>query len=164
MEKAQVALKLLLDATGVGPDISTVARRKAVQKCVYLVQCAGIRLGYHYNWYVKGPYSPALTRDYYALAERLGTPLDDSDQYSLNDAQKEKIDAIRPLLKAPEGVDLDAPEWLELLASLHFLLTQRKQSREEARDTLAREKAHVVRYADDALEALQEARLTDVAL
>src|SRR3712207_9330456 len=43
--------------------------RKRVQKAVYIGQLTGVDLGYRFSWYVKGPYSTALTRDYYDLAE-----------------------------------------------------------------------------------------------
>lgn len=159
MKQSQIVLKLILDETGVGTSIETVADRKAVQKAVYLAQAAGVDLGYHYNWYLKGPYSPALTRDYYPLADALGGPLDDSGSYELNHAMASRIDEIKPALVVPGDLDLGSDDWLELLASLHFLLIRRKQSFDEAKATLKLEKPHIAEYADRGLGALESADL-----
>lgn len=161
MEQTQIALKLVLEATGVGTDIGTVDRRKTVQKAVYLAKAAGVHLGYHYNWYLKGPYSPSLTRDYYPLADAVGTPADDSAGYALQDAVLTRLDGIKPAFVVPDGVDLEMGDWLELLASVHFLLTKRRQDREQARATLAKEKAHIVEYFDAAIASLTALDLLD---
>lgn len=47
----------------------TLEGRKQFQKTIYLMQAFGIDLGYEYNWYVHGPYSPDLAEVGYALAE-----------------------------------------------------------------------------------------------
>ena len=72
MEQKLIALKMFLDALGVPETIDTIDDRKRVQKAVYLGQLSGIDLGYRFGWYLKGPYSPALTRDYFGLAEAIG--------------------------------------------------------------------------------------------
>jgi len=43
--------------------------RLILQKTVYLMQEFGLNIGYSFSWYLRGPYSPNLTRDTYGLAE-----------------------------------------------------------------------------------------------
>ncbi len=43
--------------------------RLRLQKYVYLANFFGIDLGYSYNLYLRGPYSPDLAEDYYSLTE-----------------------------------------------------------------------------------------------
>ena len=44
--------------------------RIAVQKLTYILQYGfGDNLGYHFNWYVHGPYSPQLAKDFYKLED-----------------------------------------------------------------------------------------------
>ena len=63
-----LALKLVLEALGVGTNIGNVTERKEKQKAIYLVKAlTGLDLGYSYGWYIRGPYSPSLANDYYEL-------------------------------------------------------------------------------------------------
>ena len=63
----EIALNLVLRAIGESTQISSVDDRMRIQKAIYLSQEFGIPLGYNYSWYVKGPYSPGLTQDYYGM-------------------------------------------------------------------------------------------------
>lgn len=159
MESSQIALKLLLDSLGISPAIKTVNQRMAVQKGVYIAQLAGVDFGYRYNWYVRGPYSPALTRDYYALDKALTAGEDEFNGRGLRGAVQDKLANIKPLLQVPSDVDLNQAHWLELVASVHYLLMQRRKSEMEMKATLADEKAHVVEYVDEALTRLKELKL-----
>jgi len=51
-------------------NISTFEDRLRLQKIVYIAKHFGIDLGYSYNLYLRGPYSPELARDYYTLYEQ----------------------------------------------------------------------------------------------
>lgn len=159
MESGQLALKLLLDELDVEPVIRTVSQRKAVQKSVYLAQLSGVDFGYHYNWYVMGPYSPGLTRDYYALEKALAEGDQSYDSRELRGAVRRKLDAIKPLLTVPDGVQLNQANWLELVASLHYLLKQRSKSLESARAIIEDQKTHVADYVDSAYDALAALKL-----
>ena len=121
MEERCIALKLLLDALSVPSQIETVADRKRVQKAVYLMQLTGLDLGYQYGWYLMGPYSPGLTRDYYDLAESLGEGDDEHKNVTLRAPVLESLKRITPLLTVPRSVPLEQPAWLELVASVHYL-------------------------------------------
>lgn len=156
MDASQRALKLILEGLGVGSDISSVSRRKTVQKATYLVQAAGVDLGYRYNWYVMGPYSPALTRDYYALAEALAVDEGDSANYALQDAVAAKVAEVSRLLNVPRDVNLGQAEWAELVASLHFLVEKRGLSKDDARAVIDREKSKLAPYFDQGARELEE--------
>ncbi len=53
--------------------INTFEDRLKLQKIVYIAKCFGIDLGYSFNEYLRGPYSPELADDYYELSERWNT-------------------------------------------------------------------------------------------
>ena len=108
--------------------------RIELQKLVYLVQeCLlhkGMTLGYTFTWYVHGPYSPALARDYFAL----DSPDDPIQPVEL--AGEDVASVLRQVreLAGSRPDNLDTADWLELLASLHYYLT-RTRRRDAGEDT-----------------------------
>jgi uncharacterized protein YwgA len=132
-------LDLLPDMTRFRSDFSV---RLVFQKVAYLVQEAGIPLGYDFGWYVSGPYSTSLADDGYEISRmKIGTE------------QKIRIDSnvagkIAKLFKDINIADTKAPYQLELLASLLFEIRNaypRVKNLEEAKDTLKRWKS---KFAD----------------
>jgi uncharacterized protein YwgA len=88
--------------------------RLRLQKTVYLLQAFGIYLGYNFNWYLYGPYSPALARDAFKvmpLSSRFGP------QAFSDGATEERFRSFVEFL----GGQKNDPQWLELVASLHML-------------------------------------------
>ncbi|ADB57086.1 hypothetical protein [Archaeoglobus profundus] len=51
-------------------SIETFEDRLKLQKIVYIAKHFGIDLGYEFNEYIRGPYSPDLADDYYSLNEK----------------------------------------------------------------------------------------------
>ncbi|WP_276260636.1 hypothetical protein [Haloglomus litoreum] len=88
--------------------------RKKFQKTIYLIQAAGIDLGYEYNWYVHGPYSPELARVGYRLEEMYEdvSPTKFSDE-EIEGRFQEVLQFLDPIK--------DDVEKLEAAASLHWL-------------------------------------------
>lgn len=151
MDSNLVAMKLMLDVLQVESTIDDVQKRKLIQKAVYLGQRAGVDLGYRFSWYLMGPYSSVLTKDYYAL--------DDSDREELRgrtlvESAQRKLQGVVPLMQVPAGVELSRPEWVELVASLDYLLTVSGYSFEKAIKVLREEKPKLAPFADRAQEAL----------
>jgi hypothetical protein len=96
-------------------SVDSFHERLKVQKTVYLMQAFGIYLGYGFNWYLYGPYSPGLTRDAYEVVptlERRPSPPPFVDPEAESGFAK-----FREFL----GSRKDDPKWLELGASLHML-------------------------------------------
>jgi len=80
------------------------------------MQAFGLNLGYFYNWYIHGPYSPSLAKDAFVLAKTKKTPrlvrfVDPHMEIKFLDFQRfierHKSDSA----------------WLEKVASIHFLKT-----------------------------------------
>jgi uncharacterized protein YwgA len=152
-----IALKLFLEALGIPPDIDTVNERKRVQKSIYLGQIAGVDLGYRFGWYLKGPYSPELTKDYYELDEALNEGDIEYQKKDLKGQLKEKLQAIQPIMSPPSDVSLNQEDWLELLASVHYQFSRYDQ--ETAKANIDREKHNLVPYIPRAEESLKKSHL-----
>jgi uncharacterized protein YwgA len=150
-----VALKLVLNAVNVPTKPETLRARTKIQKAVYLAQNAGAPLGYAFGWYVKGPYSPGLTQDYYALSRED----DGAEGFRLDDKVQASLSKLRDLDEVPQGVDLKDDQWLELLASLHFLHRVSRKDDEAAMEILRKQKPRLVPFAVAARDKLREMSL-----
>lgn len=156
MEPRLAALKLFLAELGIPETIHTVDDRKRVQKAVYLGQLTGVDLGYRFGWYRMGPYSPALTRNYYSLAEADASGNGQPAGSGFSESVRRRLQAVRPILQVPAGVSLSEEDWLELVASLHFLRQVSGFDRSRALDVLRREKPRLVEFTDVAEKKLFE--------
>ena len=67
LEKVIACLKHL----GMKPDIESFEHRLIIQKAVYLLQLKGVRTGFSYGLYVRGPYSPELAKELYENKAKL---------------------------------------------------------------------------------------------
>ncbi len=157
MKGSQIRLKLLLDRLNISSDISTLEDRKRVQKAVYLGQKAGVDLGYQYGWYIMGPYSPELTQDYFILGSDISKGDISYKEYVLIDELNQRLDAIKELLLPPSNVPLQQADWLELLASIVYLLDY--QNLKDSRSKIQNKKPHLLDYFDTALSALKKYRI-----
>ncbi len=152
IQKHLVVLGVLLNELGIPHTITGLQDRLRVQKAVYLAQSvAGVDLGYRYGWYIKGPYSPSLTRDYYALDEALIASENALEGFALRGGIKRQLIKLKGHLKPPDGVEIDQPEWLELLASVDYLKRVSSASDEDVRSIIAKSKAHLIDHVDAGL-------------
>ncbi len=159
MEPSQIVLKLVLDNLGVSDSIAEVDDRKRIQKAVYLAQAAGVNLSYVFGWYVMGPYSPALTRDYYSLASALEARDKGYEGKALRPDLQGKLQSLQPLIKPPPGTGLSQEKWLELLASIHFLRTVSKFDEDDSKEVIAKEKESLAPFYDVGKNTLLSAHL-----
>ena len=121
MDKDHILLKLMLDRIGFGNiEIDTFEKRKILQKKIYLLQLTGVDLDYRYNWYLQGPYCPSLAHTAFNLREEIKYD-DEFNKYELNSKTKSKFDTLDRIVSLPDILETNEPEWLELLASLHYL-------------------------------------------
>jgi uncharacterized protein YwgA len=166
MNEDLAILNTYLTELGVPPRIKTLNDRIRVQKAIYLAQAAGADLGYDYNWYVHGPYSPELANDYYKLSEAIfmkqipGTdPEVHMDGPKLKDSYTATLKSLAPIIAPPENFDRPQEDWLELVSSLHFLQKKKSMAVEAARQIIEKQKTHLAQYVDQAQEKLREVNL-----
>ena len=107
---------------------------RAVQKVVYMLKQFGADLGFGFTWYLRGPYSPSLTKT-------LFNPTDDNAQVqgALSSKELEIMTEMRNFL----GSDFYSAEKMELVASLVYLI---KHGPENGYST----KASVIKFLRDA--------------
>ncbi|SRR5207247_10399229 len=89
-------------------------QRLVVQKTIYLMQTFGLYLGYPFHWYVRGPYSPQLAREAFALCKIY----EKAQPVRFGSLESEKKFAQFMEFLGDKRNDAD---WLERLASIHFL-------------------------------------------
>ncbi len=141
MDNKLIVLKLFVLGLGVEGGINNFDARRDFQKAVLLGQSlSGVDLGYRFNWYLHGPYSPSLARDYYQLAEAVEFGDTEYEGHTLVDAVRERLDGIRNLFIVPDELELEQSDWLELLASWHYLRSVNKYDQDNARATMERTK------------------------
>lgn len=81
--------KVLACLKGLGmraPSTDDFEDKLIIQKAVYLLQLKGVKTGFGFNLYVRGPYSPALTADLY-LHKRELRDLETTTKLSERDAE-----------------------------------------------------------------------------
>jgi uncharacterized protein YwgA len=151
-----VKLLTYLELVGQQLKLKLFEDRLALQKVTYLLQEAGVDLGYTFTWYVRGPYSPSLTRDAYQLVN-LTVDSKQLPQPEVTDAKK--IQTISRLIESVEGSAPSREYWLELLGSLHFVakhLSPGKSDKEIIADFKQRKpgfKDEDIRHAWELLQA-----------
>ena len=122
MNPARVELKLILDEAGMsGFDLDTFSQRFNIQKRIFLIQVLGCDLGYRYGWYIRGPYCRELTADAFTLKDELVAGQNDHEDFELTEETKRRIERAKQLWSLPGGLAIDQDDWLELLASIHYL-------------------------------------------
>jgi uncharacterized protein YwgA len=150
MDGRLVVLGRVAEALGEDGKIATFEARKRFQKAIYLGQVAGVDLGYRYGWYIKGPYSTDLTRDYYAMAEALSDGDELPADRKLKDNIQKKLTHVRTLFAVPQGVTLNQADWMELLASWHYLRKVSRMDAKKAHAFMEDRKSHLVPFISSA--------------
>jgi len=129
MDRQQIALRLSLIELGIEPDMGTFDQRLIMQKAAYLAQAAGVGLGYFFRWYLRGPYSPDLTSDAFGIQDELKAGSTEADAWVLDEQSRGKLRGLKPLLSPPAGQE--KARYLELLASIYFLVSRNQVGGEE---------------------------------
>jgi len=116
MRNIDIVRGIIFKQLGIGKE--DFSERLISQKKVFMLGKFGVDLGFSYNWYIHGPYSPELTTYIYENLNILNE-LDCSD-YSLNPEVTEKIETVNNFKKdIPKR--MDEASWYELLASIVYL-------------------------------------------
>ena len=120
-QRRLVWLWLTLEALDESLKLDTIDDRIKLQKLVYLAQAATGALAYHFNPYIRGPYSPTLTRDLYGLLEpgRENEAKERADAYKLSSSTIQELETAKLVSNTKCGINY--VRWLELIASLHYM-------------------------------------------
>ncbi len=111
------------------PKVSDFQSKLVMQKTVYLLQIMGIKIGYSYGWYVRGNYSPELTKDLYGSMLRV-------ESLSGEESLSQKESGILDEFESEMGRNPD-PAVLEIAAAYaHFF----KECGNSARDATIKTK------------------------
>lgn len=154
--KRQLLLGLLLrefNSEDTEFNIETLEKRVELQKSIYLIQRLGFNLGYRFSWYKRGPYSQKLADDSYKINE-VSNREEIFDSYSLN-INTSKIENLRTSLIQSKPDDLDMQHWLEIIASVDYLVKVRGLSKPKAKQIIVEEKQNLSGHFDKALEFLK---------
>lgn len=154
MKGSQIRLKLYLDQLGIPFETSGIDDRVKIQKAVYIGKAAGFDLGYPYGWYLKGPYSPELTRDYYNLSRAIVLGDKEYEKYDLQDDLSQKLIRIKGLM-TPHEKSISQADWLELVASILYCKNENNFNYIETKKYLTNEKKHLIDYYDNAVSTLK---------
>ena len=152
MAKRAEVTKLVLGALGQTAQISTLQDRKRIQKSIYLAQSVGVDLGYYFNWYLMGPYCSSLAKDYYELNQ---STAGDENVGRLRDDVLEKLRKVSEAATSRnKPVGLNDVDWLEALASIHYLDNVARLDKESVARKIEREKPHLKNYVEQAREVV----------
>lgn len=149
-----------------GISFQTLSGRISFQKRIYLLQAAGIDLGFRFSWDLHGPYSKGLARAGDELAVSKDEAKEVGKKLEFTDEVKQRIEFARALMTPTQP--LDEGQWLEFLASLHYLRFFRDlENREDAIEALKKLKPHFADVpevaANEAWTRLGDAKVAKVA-
>ncbi len=135
MDRQQILLAKSLNAAQVPLDIKTFDNRLILQKAVFLLQSAGIKFGYRFRWYLRGPYSPDMTSDAFGILREGDSAEKELKQWKLDGVSAELAGKLQPLLKRDGESAEEQAKRLEVLASVLFLFNTGQAPREDHEST-----------------------------
>ncbi len=146
MTNIDIANGLVFQSLGVGKD--TFDERLLSQKKVFLLQELGVDIGYSYNWYIRGPYSPDLANYIFHNLDILKEQ--DLSGYRLSEESQDKIKLVNGLAgKKPDSLR-SLPSWYELLASVLYIHKAWKKNGDDVFTSLLQYKPQYTREQFDA--------------
>lgn len=109
---------------GITPKMSNFQSKLVMQKTIYLLQAMGLKIGYSYGWYVRGNYSPDLTKDLYTNAPAV-------ESLSKGESLTQKEESILDEFENEMGKNPD-PEVLEIAAAYAYFFKECGMSAHDA--------------------------------
>ena len=125
-------------------DMNDFDGRLRFQKTIQLLQSFGIDLGYHYNWYLRGPYCPDLTKDGFRLNSVIQNIPDIHLGFRYAEDHKHYTD-FKEFIKDKKN----DPDLLEIASSICFL---RNEVGANKKDTLRLTEGKMERFTMDVCE------------
>jgi len=163
MDRQNQIIRLILKRLGIINSGKDILERMILRKIIYLVQSAGLRLGYYFSWYLNGPYCKDLLYVDDILQQH------DCDEDVIIDEQSLNIlERIKSLFEVPAECKFDdLYSWLELLSSVHFLINKRQVSSLNHNTTINEiliildryEKKYTIEQVEFALEELKNTKI-----
>lgn len=151
-EKSQIAVAVILKELDLPMRVGSKRDRLIMQKGIYLSQIAGANLGYWFNWYINGPYSPALADDYYEAQSKVALLAG----YRASDGLREKLAPVKKLImEKPEEAEL--VDWMEALASLDYMQRVQHKAPNVVIEACLKEKPHLKEVLPAAFSTLSSA-------
>ena len=96
------------------PNVKNFQDRLIMQKLVYLLQLKGVKIGFDYGLYVRGPYSPGLTKEIYSRTN-------DFENFQTSEKLAPlELEAVHELKEIFEM----KPGWLEVAATYAFFIKE----------------------------------------
>lgn len=137
MEESTERLIGYLNILGVRVDKNVFESRMKGQKLAYIIQkLLDVKLYDDFNFYIKGPYSPALAREYFANPNDF---IKGNTDYSLTKTEVEKLEKEKPLLESLDNMKL------EVVASLLYIREEDRLDENAAEQKLIARKPHLKR-------------------
>ncbi len=122
MDRQKILLAKSFEAVGIELRTDNFDNRLILQKAVYILQQAGIQLGYRYGWYLRGPYSPELTNDVFSVLKEGEEAEKELKRWRLDNNLSGLLQNLKPLLVVEGESTEEQSKRLELIASVLFLL------------------------------------------
>ncbi len=159
MDRQQILLGKVLEAAQMSLNVGTFDERLILQKAVYLLQSAGVHLGYRFRWYLRGPYSPDMTAGAFGIVGEGEAARQELHGWKLDSETRERIERMKPLL-ASRGDKAAQARRMELLGSALFLINthQAKANEPEAVSSILKrfKKNYDARTVREAIQELRE--------
>ena len=121
-------------------DYGCFGKRMKMQKGIYLIEQFGLNVGeYDFSWYKHGPYSQRLQDDMFEENSKPSVDLRYSD-YALIILEK-----MKNIVEKAQEKDFkySIEQWMECLASLHYLNRVFQGNKERTLKTLIERKPHL---------------------
>ena len=158
MDRQQILLAKALQAAEVPLTVATADDCLILQKATYLLQCAGVRLGFRFRWYMRGPYSPETIAAALGVIREGQSAHAELQGWKLDDASKQRIDRLNSLFSKGDG-KAEQTRHLELLGSVLFLINTNQVKAKDAEETFSILRRYSKKYdASDVRKAVKELR------
>lgn len=171
MDRRQISSLLVLKELGITPSLRTFDNRLLVQKAIYLAQAAGFDLGYYFGWYLRGPYCSSVAQDLFSAIEDPEDSKRTTAKWSLDSGSQADLAPLRELVcrpfgRAPSSNRVDEAQqarWLELLASVHYLIERKQVSTHGAKEIAKQLRAFNKNFDESEVQqALKELRARSI--
>ena len=135
MDKQQILLAKTLEAANLPLSMDRFDQRLILQKAIYLLQAAGVRNGYRFRWYLKGPYCSELTNDAFGIVGEGEVGQRELETWHLDSASEKLVSKLGSLLHRADEGEHEQARRLELSASVLFLLNTKQCTEEDVANT-----------------------------